>query len=235
MGLNVATEKRLFSMIIRLVHLVTVKGIRRTLKVGFESYIFAYQQFSLSYRSLPDVTFPPEASDFHCRLATINDIERLKVFEPYRRRSEFREWLANGTWVFIAFDGKLPVSFRVASAAPFLQPPWSRISLQKQQLWVVDAYTLPSYRRRGAAQALVNYRDGFLAARGFRESVSFRRLDNETAAAMWANRPSYRPSREVHRLTYLRILFYSRIWMESAAKNDLSVLANPHRPPEQHT
>lgn len=209
MGLNLSTA-RLFSTISRLLHLVRVKGIRRTVKAGFESYVFAYQQFSVSSRPL--VPFPAEETDFHCRLATMNDLKRLEVFEPYRKRSEFREWITNGSFVFIALDGELPVAFNVASTAAFVQLPFSKIPLQAHQIWGVDLYTLPSYRRRHAARALVSYKYIFLAARGFQELLSFTRTDNKATAAMWANHPR----REGHRLTYLRILFFSRTWLESA-------------------
>lgn len=227
MGPNLSTAKHLFSKIRRLVHLVRVKGIRRIVKVGFESYVFAYSRFILSYKSLAGVPFPAEENDFHCRLATMDDLERLKVFEPYRWRSEFREWLSNGGWVFIALDGEFPIAFNVASIAPFLQPPWSRISLRKHRVWSVDAYTLPSHRRRGAGRALTKYKDGFLATKGFRQSVSFRRASDEAAAATWTNIPH----QKIYRLTYFRILFFSKTWLESATTASVPAsLQGPREP-----
>jgi hypothetical protein len=213
---NPSTAKSLLAEIRRVVHLARIKGIRKTAGVAFESYVFSYRQYYLSYTPVAGVPSTAEEAAFHCRLATMNDVERLTVFESYRRQSEFREWLSSGSWVFIALDGELPVAFNVASTDDFVQPPFSRIPLRNHQIWGVDLYTLPSYRRRGAARAVADYKFRFLAEKGFKEYVTFTRADNKAATAM----STKRAGREFCRLTYLRILFFSRIWLESETGPD---------------
>ncbi len=158
--------------------------------------------------------------DLHCRLGTLDDLESLRVFEPYRRRAEFRDWLQHDAWLFLALDGNRPVAFQCFAHAVPTSPPLSRIELTTRQVWTVDVYTLPEYRQRSVAQHLRAYRDGLLRERGYEEYVSSVREDNLPALS-YAYGGKVRLARRIERLTYVRFLCFSRTWLQREAARQL--------------
>lgn len=202
--------------LIHLVDLVRTKGIRRIATELFKEYVFEYSRWYVFYRPLTSATtFLPDEK-FRYRLATVDDIERLAVFEPYRFRSEFCNWLENDVWLFIALDGARPVAFDSISRFPPPQLPLSRIALAKDQVWTVDAYTCPEYRRRHVATRLREYRHSVLQKWGYRGNVSSVRNDNLPSLAYVRN---YGGShRLIQRVTYLRVLRFGRISVKEDAR-----------------
>jgi hypothetical protein len=209
---GVATLSRLR----RLLHLVRVRGARRTVRAVVQGYVFAFRRWYIFYRPIVPDANPPPSPDFELRLATAADIESFAVFEPNRHRREFREWLDGGALLFAAFKDGKPVAFQCFNHAVPTGPPLSSLTLGPGQLWTVDVQTLPEFRRHHVAQSLRAYRDRMLAERGYREYVSSVQDDNLPALS-YAYGGKKRLVDRVELLTYLCLLGFGRIWLERDA------------------
>jgi len=196
--------------------LVRVRGLRRTVRALVQGYVFAVRRWYLLYRPLPAEAPPPPPSPFECRLATLDDLESLAVFEPNRQRREFREWLTSGALLFVAFAGGRPVAFQCFARSVPAGPPLSGLTLRPDQLWTVDVQTLPEVRRQHAAAALRAYRDHVLAASGVREYVSSVQDDNLPALAYGYGGARRLVSR-VSLLSWVCVLGLRRIRIEADA------------------
>jgi hypothetical protein len=184
-------------------------------RAASENYLFAYRRLYLFYRVLPSSLSPGLGDEFCCRVATLKDIDCLTAFEPYRHPEEFREWLQEGAWVFLALDGERPVAFHAVSPRAPRSRAFSSFELSAKQVWTVDIYTLPEYRRRHVATRLRGFRNLSLREWGFEEIVSHAREDN-IPSLVYSSAGS--DVRLVQRLTYLRLLWLRRTWLDEDAR-----------------
>jgi GNAT superfamily N-acetyltransferase len=194
----------------RLLHLARMRGLRRTLRAAAQAYLYSRRSWYIFYRSVPDVPVRPPTDAFECRLATADDVEPLAIFEPIRQRREFREWIAEGSWIFVAYQHGRPVSFQRVSRTVPAGPPLSSIALAPGQVWGADAQTLPEFRGQHVGAVLREFRDRTLRAQGMREYVSSVQSDNHRALILgWGGRQ--RLVERVERLDYLCLLGFRRI------------------------
>ena len=204
----------------RLLRLVRVRGARRTVRALLQGYVFAKRRWYIFTRALPLGAAPPPRSEFECRLASADDIESFAVFEPNRKRPEFRAWLDSGALLFAAFANGRPVAFQCFSRSVPTGPPLSSLTLAPGQIWTVDVQTLPEYRRHHVAAALRAYRDSVLGARGIREYVSSVQDDNLPALSYAYGGPRRLVDR-VGLLSYTCVLGVRRIRIEPDALLEL--------------
>ena len=203
----------------RLLRLARLRGVRSTLSTVLESYVLTYRQFYVFHRPIRPLPAPGD-DEFSYLLATLADVDRLAVFEPYRRRAEFREWLGRGNWVFLALDGERPAGFHCVSHVASENPMFAGIRLAGDQVWTVDIYTRPEYRNRHVAAKLRELRDSFLFERGYRENLAAVRADNIPSLIHGYGGRS-RLVRRVQRYTYLRVLLFRCVWIVEDALADL--------------
>ncbi len=201
----------------KLLHLVRVRGARRTVRAVVEGYLFAFRRWYIFYRPIPPNPPPPPSSEFECRLATAADIESFAVFEPNRHRREFREWLAGGAFLFAAFANGRPVAFQCFGHSLPTGPPLSRLTLAPGQVWAVDVQTLPEFQRHHVAATLRAYRDCVLAERGYREYVSSVQDDN-LPALIYAYGGRQRLVARVELLRWVCVLGFRRMRLETDAR-----------------
>jgi GNAT superfamily N-acetyltransferase len=198
--------------------LARVKGWRRSAVALWTSYMFAWQRWYFFWQATASPA-PPTDDQITLRLATLDDLDRLGVFEPHRRRGEFQHWLEAGAWIFLALDGDRPITFHCFTEAPPPVPPLSEIVLRADQLWFEEMYTLPEFRRRRVSSQLRPYRDRILRDRGYSEMVSAVREDNLPALRYIYQ---YRATlRRIERRVYLRMLWFSRTWIDADARGAL--------------
>jgi hypothetical protein len=218
-GAGPSADSSRWSRARRLLHLVRVRGLRRTVRAVVQGYLFSHRSWYIFYRTIrPDPAPPPgDSAAFECRLATPADIESFAMFEPNRSRREFRDWLDEGALVFAAFVDGRPVAFQCFSHHVPTGPPLSSLTLAPGQLWAVDVQTLPEYRRHHAAAALRAYRDRALGGQGIREYVSSVQEDNLPALA-YAYGGRQRLVDRVERLSWLCVFGYRRIRVEADAR-----------------
>jgi hypothetical protein len=200
----------------QLLHLVRVRGARRTVRAVVQGYVFSFRRWYICYRTIRPAAAPAPPSEFECRLATVADIESFAVFEPNRHRREFREWLENGAFLFAAFADGRPVAFQCISKTVPTGPPLSSLTLGPGQLWAVDVQTLPEFQRHRVAVAIRAYRDRVLTELGYRQIVSSVQ-DNNYPALVYAYGGRQRLVDRVELLSWLCVLGFSRIRVEPDA------------------
>jgi hypothetical protein len=194
----------------RLLHLARMRGLRRTLRAGAQAYLYSRRSWYLFYRSVPDEPVRPPNDEFTCRLATAADVESLQAFEPTRSRREFREWIEEGSWIFVAYKAGRPVSFQRVSRTVPTGPPLSSVVLAPGQVWGADAQTLAEFRGQHVGAALREFRDRTLRAAGVREYVSSVQSDNHRALILgYGGRQ--RLVERVERIDYFCVLGVRRI------------------------
>lgn len=199
-----------------LLHLVRVRGLRRTVRAVVQGYLLSFRRWYVFHRPIPAAPPPPPPSEFECRLVTAADLESFAVFEPNRQRREFREWLDGGALLFAAFVEGRPVAFQCFGHAVPVGPPLSSLALGPGQLWTIDVQTLPAYRRHSAASALRAQRDCVLAERGYREYVSSVQDDNLPALS-YAYGGRQRLANRIELLTWVCVLGFRRIRVDPDA------------------
>jgi GNAT superfamily N-acetyltransferase len=165
---------------------------------------FVYRTWFVFRRSLTSLKEVETPSGISFRLATMQDLEGLSVFETYRTRQDLRRWLGapDTFWVTVALDDERIIGFNCASSTAPEDRLFSGIPLAPHQAWVRELYVLPEYRRHHVASQLRTARNRLLRKVGFSETVSTVRADNY---------PSLRHTyvgdlREIHRLHYLGLL-----------------------------
>lgn len=194
----------------QLLHLARMRGGRRTVRAACQAYLYSRRSWYLFYRPVPPEPVRPPSDAFTCRLASLADVEPLAVFEPTRTRREFREWIGEGSYIFVAYQDGRPVSFQRVSHAVPKGPPLSSLVLAPGQVWGADAQTLPAFRGQHVGAALRAFRDRTLRERGVREYVSSVQSDNHRALILgWGGRQ--RLVTRVERLDYLCVLGFRRI------------------------
>lgn len=194
----------------RLLHLARMRGIRRTLRAGIQAWVWSNRSWYLFYRPVPDEPVAPPTDDVACKLAGAEDVESLAVFEPARHRREFREWIEEGSYIFVAYKDGRPVSFQRVSRAVPAGPPLSSVVLAPGQVWGADAQTLPAFRGQHVGAALRAFRDRTLRAQGVREYVSSVQSDNHRALVLGYGGRQRLVDR-VERLDYRCLLGFRRI------------------------
>jgi GNAT superfamily N-acetyltransferase len=138
---------------------------------------------------------PPADEGFTYRLATIDDLDRLAVFEPYVTRTRMRRWLTSAdTWVLVAYDGDQPVAFECDTTSLPPDPILPVRVLASHQVWVTDIYIVPHYRGRGVSHRMRERRTRLAHARGFTELGS--KVDEDNAVSL--RRTSALPGRVQH-------------------------------------
>lgn len=187
-----------------------MRGVRRTLRAGVQAYVYSHRSWYIFYRPIQER--PGRApADVACRLATAADVEPLAAaFESIRKRREFREWIDEGSWVFVASKGGRPAAFQRISRVVPAGAPLCSLTLGPGQVWAADAQTLPAFRGQHVATALRDFRDRTFRALGVREYVSSVQSDNLPALAFgWGG--NRRLVERVERIDYLCVLGFRRI------------------------
>lgn len=203
------------SHLARLLVRVRVRGLRRTVRAAVQAYVYSNRRWYLFTRTLRPGGHAPPSPAFTYREVTLADLESFAVFEPNRKRREFRAWLEGGAIVVAAFDGEKPVAFQCFDFAVPAGPPLSSLQLGPGEVWSVDVQTLPAYRRHGAAASLMAYRDDTLTLRGIRAFVSSVQDDNFPALSYVFG--ALQAGDRVRLLSYRCLLGFRRIRIEEDA------------------
>lgn len=192
-------------------------GLRRTWGLVSWTYLFSHRHWYVFYKKPAAPLAIPADDEFRYRLATPEDATRLVVFDAYCPRGQVRDWLGDeGTYMFIALEGDEPVAFNCVGRRP-ITPPFSRMTLASNQLWVKDAYALPQFRQRHISARLLRYRNVVLRRLGFDEVI---------AAVLENNIGSLRLTydadvRLVQRVSDLRVGGFGWTWIEEDARPGL--------------
>jgi GNAT superfamily N-acetyltransferase len=202
-----------------------LRGVRWAARTLRRRFLVSYRQaFLFRTPMVPEEASSPETpvSDalLEFRLASPEDLDRLGVFQPYVARSRMRRWLeTENTWVFLALDGDRPVAFECHSTAlppDSVLPP---IVLTKAQVWLIEMYVVPEYRRRHVSMGLRQYRRRLMRTWGFEEAFS--KIDADNYASLKRMLSLLRESSRVRRVTCLCVFGLRWWWIEEDARPQL--------------
>ncbi len=192
------------------------EGLAALVKSLVHNYFFSLERCYLFYRPLSRSGRPLNPI-FNFRLASKDDLPALGVFSSVYRREQFAEWFRDGDFVFLACRRGAPVAFQIVSPRSRRHEPFSHFVLNDRQVWIVDTYTLPEYRRNHLALQLREFRENILLSLGYTESVSTVRADN-IASLSYVTRGV---QRRVMYFTYVRMLWHSSIKLREDARGQL--------------
>jgi hypothetical protein len=159
-------------------------GLARTLRKVFASSLAGRERW---YLTIEDLTrwagARLEPGDLELRRATSADLSRMSGFLARQHPSTLRAWCGPRFVFYIAIADGRAVSYRCLSRRvhPAVE---GALTLGPRQIYMVDEFTVPEFRRRGITRQLAIATNPALMSAGFREVVGIHRTDNaDTIAA----------------------------------------------------
>lgn len=182
-----------------------LRGIRWAVAALFGRFVFSRRALYVVYEPTRPAEEAIDEDGITFGLAAPEDLERLRVFEPYVVRSQFREWLGRpDTWVVVALDKDRPVGFRCDTSRSPRDRSIPRIALGRNQFWNPELYVLPEHRRHHLSLRLSAHADGLARARGFDERVF--RMDAGNYPQLKRKLSTLLPGARVQHVRYLCVL-----------------------------
>jgi hypothetical protein len=158
-------------------------GVWRTLLKGLAVYAIGRQRWYLTHEDLTAYAGRPvEAPGFEFRPARLADIPRMRPFMERMPEAVLRRWCEPGYFFFVTWRGDEAVSYRCLST---LVHPGVRgfVRLGPGQLFMVDEYTAPRYRRRGITRQMAYAMNPWVFGAGYHEVLGVHRTDNHDTIA----------------------------------------------------
>ncbi len=191
-------------------------GFGGLVKSLIRNYIFSIEKCYLFYRPLAR-SGQPRNPMFDFRLASKDDLPSLGRFSSIYRQEQFAEWLRDGDFVFLAWRRGIPVAFQVVSPRSRRHEPFSRFPLNDRQVWIVDIYTSPEYRRNHLALQMREFRENILLSLGYTESVATVRAKNIPSLSYVIRGRQ----RRIMYFRYMRILWHTSMKFSEDAREEL--------------
>ena len=158
-------------------------GFWRSLAKGLAVYAIGRQRWYLTHEDLTaDVGRPVEAPGFAFRPARLAEVPRMRPFMERMPETVLRRWCEPGYFFFVTWKGDEVVSYRCLSTYvhPGVQ---GLVRLAPHQLFMVDEYTVPRYRRRGITRQMAYAMNPWMVGLGFHEVLGVHRTDNHDTIA----------------------------------------------------
>lgn len=158
-------------------------GARRAVAKLFSGYLVGREQWYLTIEDLSYwVGAHVEPDGLEIRPATIADLPRMKRFTARQHPNTLRAWCRDDHVFFIALADGCAVSYRCLSRLvhPAVQ---AAITLGPHQVYMVDEFTDPAFRRRGITRRLAVATNPTLIAAGVHEVIGIHRTDNRDTIA----------------------------------------------------
>ena len=158
-------------------------GVRRSLTKFLAGYIAGRQRWHVTLEDLRRYADQPLPVDgVELRFACADDLPRMRRFTTRIIPDVLRAWCGPDYFLYIALVDGEAVSYRCLSTR--LHPGVSDlIRLEPGQLFMVDEYTDPAFRRRGLTRRLAVGMARPLLAAGVREVLGIHRTDNHDTTA----------------------------------------------------
>lgn len=162
-------------------------GLRRSLGKLVSAYIVGHQKWYLTREDLARyIGVPVVARGLEFRAARLDDVPAMHAFASRMSRQTLRTWCGPDYYFFITLKDGVPISYRCLSR--LVHPGViGFIQLRPDQIFMVDEFTAPEFRRRGITRQMAIAMAPLLVAHGFREVFGIHRVDNhDTIAAVRA-------------------------------------------------
>jgi GNAT superfamily N-acetyltransferase len=186
-------------------------GLRRSLMKGLTAYFVGRQRWYLTHEDLTSyIGQPIRGNGFQYRRARLGEVPRMKGLMERMPEAVLRRWCGPGYFFFVTWKDGEAVSYRCLST--YVHPGVSGfIHLAPHQVFMVDEFTVPKYRRRGITRQMAYAMAPWVVGQGYREVLGIHRTDNhDTVAAarakgvtrlgivtrsrlLWTTRLSYEP------------------------------------------
>jgi GNAT superfamily N-acetyltransferase len=186
-------------------------GLRRSLLKGLTAYVCGRQRWYLTHEDLTGyIGQPIRGNGFQFRRARLGEVSHMKGVMERMPETVLRRWCGPGYYFFVTWNDGEAVSYRCLST--YVHPGVAGfVRLAPHQLFMVDEYTVPKYRRRGITRQMAYAMAPWLVSQGYREVIGIHRTDNhDTVAAasakgvtrlgtvsrsrlLWKTRFSYEP------------------------------------------
>jgi GNAT superfamily N-acetyltransferase len=197
-------------------------GPRRTVGKFLGSYVVGRQRWFLTCEDLSRYAgLAPVGAGLEFRFARPADVDAMGEFTRRMSPHILRLWCRPGYFFFLTLAGGRPVSYRCLS--PSVHPGVvGFVRLRDDQIFMVDEYTVPEFRRRGITRQMAIAMTPMLLARGYREVLGVHRVDNADTIA--AARAKHIP--RLGTITRSRVLWRTRFHWEPSPDGNL-----PEPPP----
>lgn len=171
-------------MVIREIWLYFVNnGLWRSLAKGLAVYVIGRQRWYLTREDLTTYAgHSVDAPGFEFRRAAVGDLPRMQPFMERMPEAVLRRWCEPGYFFFVTWKGDEVVSYRCLST--YVHPGVDGfISLGPSQLFMVDEFTVPRYRRRGITRQMAFAMSPWVLGCGYTEVLGVHRTDNHDTIA----------------------------------------------------
>ncbi len=158
-------------------------GLRRAVAKLFSGYLAGREQWYLTIEDLGYwVGAHLDPDGLEIRAATVADLPLMESFMARQHPNTLGAWCRDDHVFFVALADGRAVSYRCVSRVvhPAVQP---AITLAPHQVYMVDEFTDPAFRRRGITRRLAIATNPTLMAAGGREVVGIHRTDNRDTIA----------------------------------------------------
>jgi len=185
-------------------------GLWRSLLKGLAVYLVGRQRWYLTREDLAVYAGRPvEAPGFEFRPARLAEVERMRPFMERMPEAVLRRWCDPGYYFFVTWKGDEVVSYRCLST--YVHPGVDGfVRLAPGQLFMVDEFTVPRYRRRGITRQMAYAMNPWVLGAGFHEVLGVHRTDNYDTIAATRAKGVIR----VGTITRWRLLFHTRFRFE---------------------
>jgi len=162
-------------------------GLQRSLGKLVSAYIVGRQRWYLTREDLTRyIGVPVGAPGLEFRPARLDDVAVMHAFTTRMSRQTLRTWCCPNYHFFLTLKDGVPISYRCLSR--LIHPGVvGFIQLRPHQIFMVDEFTVPEFRRRGVTRQMAIAMAPLLVAHGFHEVFGIHRVDNhDTIAAVRA-------------------------------------------------
>jgi GNAT superfamily N-acetyltransferase len=158
-------------------------GLWRSILKGLAVYVAGRQRWYLTHEDLTVYAgCRVEASGFEFRRARPEDVARMKPFMDRMPEAVLRRWCESGYFFFVTWKGDEVVSYRCLST--YVHPGVEGfVRLGARQLFMVDEYTVPGYRRQGITRQMAYAMSAWMEAEGYTDVLGVHRTDNHDTIA----------------------------------------------------
>ena len=158
-------------------------GIARTLRKALASYIAGRERWYVTIENLSHwVGASVEPNGVEVRRATLDDLPCMAEFTLRQHPATLRTWCGPRFVLYIALVDGRAVSYRCVSLHVHAAVK-GVVTLGPGQIYMVDEFTVPEFRRRGITRQLAIATNPVLLAAGYREVVGIHRTDNVATIA----------------------------------------------------
>jgi hypothetical protein len=161
------------------------RGIRATLSKAGVAYVAGRLTWNVTVEDLLRWVGVPRREDgLEIRPARPEDLPRMERFWIRQPQETLQRWLGSTFFFFIALLGQDPISYRCLSRLVAHPAVAGALQLRPDQLFMVDEFTSPPYRRQGITRQLAIATNPLVLAEGYRQVIGLHHADNaDTVAA----------------------------------------------------